>query len=115
VKLVYCIEGLIQDAALDLRVDSPTFGRNTLVELSAREGNMLYIPSGLAHGFCTRSETAVVAYKASTPHSPEHDHGILWNSAGIPWSENSPLLSERDLALPPFRGFQTPFIYELKE
>ncbi len=112
IKLVYCLEGKIQDAALDLRHGSPTFGKHALVQLSAEEGNMLYIPSGLGHGFCTLSENAIVVYKTSTSYSPEHDRGILWNSAGIRWAENNPQLSERDRTQPPLANFQSPFIYE---
>jgi dTDP-4-dehydrorhamnose 3,5-epimerase len=111
VKLVYCVDGVIQDAVLDLRCDSPTFRRHALVRLSAEEGNMLYIPRGLAHGFCTLSETAIVAYKTSSSHSSEHDRGVLWNSAGIPWAEKSPQVSERDRTLPPLESFQSPFTY----
>lgn len=111
IKLVYCLEGAIQDAALDLRQGSPTYGQHALVQLSAEEGNMLYIPHGLAHGFCTLSETAIVTYKTSTSYSPKHDQGILWSSAGIPWNEPAPVLSERDSNHPLLANFQTPFTY----
>lgn len=112
IKLVYCLEGRIQDAIVDLRSSSPTFGQHALVELSAEAGNMLYIPRGLAHGFCTLSETAIVAYKTSKSHSPEHDQGILWNSAGIQWLETAPKISERDRALPPLSALQSPFTWD---
>lgn len=112
IKLVYCLDGTIQDAALDLRRNSPTFGQHALIQLSAEEGNMLYIPHGLAHGFCTLSETAIVAYKTSTSYSPEYDRGIHWNSAGIPWAEPTPLVSERDSTHPPLANFQSPFTCE---
>ena len=109
IKLVYCLEGRIQDAVVDLRNSSPTFGQHALIELSAEASNMLYIPCGLAHGFCTLSETAIVAYKMSKSHSPEHDQGILWNSAGILWAEPTPLVSERDSSHPQLANFQSPF------
>jgi len=112
IKLVYCLEGRIQDAVVDLRRSSPTFGQHALVELSAEAGNMLYIPRGLAHGFCTLSETAIVAYKTSKSHSPEHDQGILWNSAGIQWLETAPKISDRDRALPPLSALQSPFTWD---
>lgn len=114
IKLVYCVDGVIQDAVLDLRRGSPTFGQHAVVGLSAEDGNMLYIPRGLAHGFCTLSETAVVVYKTTPSHAPEHDQGILWNSAAIPWAEGSPLVSERDRTHPPLANFQSPFTYDPK-
>lgn len=109
VKLVYCVAGEVQDAVLDLRQGSPTYGCHALIELSAQVGNMVYIPKGLAHGFCTLSETATLVYKVSSAYSPEHDCGVLWNSAGIPWSVTDPILSDRDRAHPPFRAFVSPF------
>lgn len=112
VKLVYCVAGRAQDAVLDLRLGSPTYGCHALIELSAQTGNMVYIPEGLAHGFCALSETATLVYKVSSVHSPEHDCGVLWNSAGIPWSVTDPILSERDRAHPPFGAFLSPFNYE---
>ncbi len=111
IKLVYCVDGVIQDAVLDLRRGSPTFGQHAVIGLSAEDGNMLYIPRGLAHGFCTLSETAIVAYKTSSSHSAEHDSGVLWNSAGIPWAEDTPQVSERDRTHPPFESLQSPFTY----
>ena len=114
VKLVYCVDGEVQDAVLDLRLGSPTYGRHALIELSAQAGNMVYIPRGLAHGFCALSETAVLVYKVSSAYSPEHDCGVLWNSAGIPWSVTDPILSERDQAHPPFGTVVSPFTCEAR-
>jgi dTDP-4-dehydrorhamnose 3,5-epimerase len=111
VKLVYCVQGLIQDAVVDLRLGSPTYGQYALTELSAEAGNVLYVPPGLAHGFCTLSEMAVVVYKASTVHSPDHDCGVLWNSLGIPWASEQPILSDRDQSFLPLGVFASPFIY----
>lgn len=111
-KLVYCVAGRIQDAVVDLRAGSPTLGRHALVELSAEAGNMLYIPSGLAHGFCVLSESATLVYKVTSVYSPEHDAGILWDSVGIPWAEREPILSARDRGHPALADFASPFVYE---
>lgn len=108
-KLVYCVAGQVQDVVVDIRIGSPTFGRYAVTCLSAEAGNMLYIPTGLAHGFCTLSETAVVIYKTSTSYSPLHDQGVLWNSAGIPWATDTPILSDRDQLHPPLEAFSSPF------
>lgn len=113
IKLVYCVAGQIQDAVLDLRRGSPTYGRHVLFELSAEAGNMVYIPRGLAHGFCALSETAILVYKTSSVYSPTHDCGVLWNSVGIRWAATEPVLSKRDRAHPPLEAFQSPFCYEV--
>lgn len=114
-KLVYCVQGKIQDAVVDLRLGSPTYGQYALTELSADAGNVLYVPHGIAHGFCTLSETAVVVYHVSSVYSSEHDRGVHWNSADIPWAVNSPILSDRDQAFPPLSAFVSPFRYGVNE
>ena len=108
VKLVYCIEGEVLDAVVDLRVGSPTYGQFELFELSAARANSVYIPKGMAHGFCARSE-AVMVYKVGTVYSPTHDVGLLWNSMGIPWPTEQPVISERDTGFPSFSDFTSPF------
>jgi len=109
VKVVYCVEGEVIDAVVDLRIDSPTYGQYALFELSAANANGVYIPTGMAHGFCVRSEQAIMVYKTSTVYSPEHDAGILWDSAGIKWGATSPVLSARDQKLPALTVFDSPF------
>ena len=111
VKLVYCIAGSVEDVALDLRVGSPTYGKAILLELSAEKGNMIYLPKGLAHGFCAPNEQAILVYNVSSVYKPEADTGIRWDSAGINWSIQNPLLSERDRSFPAFDQFESPFQY----
>ena len=110
VKLVYCVRGKVFDAVLDLRKDSPAYGKHAAVELSAEKANMLYLPRGVAHGFYTLTEDAVMMYKVTTVYSPEHDCGILWNSAGIPWPDSSPNISSRDSSFTNFNDFETFFL-----
>jgi len=112
VKLVYAIAGKALDAVLDLRVGSPTYGRYHVLELSAASANALYVPRGLAHGFYVPEGEAVMVYKVTSVHSPVHDHGICWNSAGIPWPDEAPILSERDRGFPALPDFVSPFRYE---
>ena len=114
-KLVCCTEGQVQDVALDLRAGSPAYGRHTALTLCAEAGNMLYLPAGLAHGFCALSDSATVLYLVSSEYSPAHDAGIAWDSAGIAWAAKAPILSERDAAHPPLAGFVTPFRYRATE
>lgn len=108
-KLVTCLCGRVLDVVLDLRAGSATYGKTHSVELSWNSARSLYIPEGLAHGFLALEEGAMVHYKVSTIHSPEQDHGILWNSFGFAWPEGNPILSQRDRALPPLDAFRTPF------
>jgi len=108
-KLVYCLSGTVLDVVLDIRIDSPTFGEHRMIELSADKGNMVYMPRGIAHGFMVTSDHAVMQYKVTSVYSPDHDAGILWNSAGIQWPVTSPVVSARDSAFPAFMDFTTPF------
>jgi dTDP-4-dehydrorhamnose 3,5-epimerase len=112
VKLVYCVEGRVLDAVVDLRRGSATFGRHALFELSAVQANAVYIPRGLAHGFFTFSDEATLVYKVSTIHSPQYDAGIRWDSVGIEWPVSDPIVSIRDAALPAMADFDSPFRYE---
>lgn len=110
-KMVYCVSGCVLDAIVDLRIGSPAYGKFELVELSAAKANVMYLPIGVAHGFLTLSSQAVLVYKVSTVHSPEHDCGIMWDSVGIDWPEDAPVVSSRDCGFPKFSEFVSPFEY----
>lgn len=107
-KLVYCIQGEVLDVLTDLRIGSPTYGKAIKFNLSAEKTNILYIPIGVAHGFYTISEMAVMIYKTSTIYNPAYDAGILWSSCNI-WRDNEPILSERDKIHPHLKDFASPF------
>lgn len=109
-KLVYCAKGSIFDVAVDLRKNSRTFGRHVTRELSAASGNMMYLSSGLAHGFCVPDDDAIVIYKVTSVYAPEHDRGIRWDSLDIPWPVTAPDISERDSGFPGFDEFDSPFV-----
>lgn len=111
VKMVYCVFGEVVDAVVDLRLGSPTYGKFETFELSAEKANLIYIPPGLAHGFYAKSQTAIMMYKVSTVYSPECDTGILWNSVGIAWKSDNPIISKRDNSFVPFSEFESPFTY----
>jgi len=112
VKLVYCITGCVQDVVLDLRLGSPTYGNHVKFELSAELGNMVYIPKGMAHGFCSLRANSTMVYKTSTVHSPELDSGIRWDSAGIKWPNSPMTISDRDRNLSSLADFDSPFCYK---
>ena len=99
-KLVSGLEGRVWDVAVDLREDSPTFGRWFGVELSAENRLQFYIPRGFAHGFSVLSPTAVFAYKCDNFYNKESEGGIIWNDAelGIDWKlpMSDIILSEKD-------------------
>lgn len=111
VKIVYCVQGDVFDVVVDLRLGSPSYGIAATFNLRADNGNFVYIPRGLAHGFCATSESATLVYKVSTVYSPEHDTGILWSSIGITWPTRTPLLSDRDRGFIPFSEFKSPYVY----
>ncbi len=108
-KLVTCVAGEVLDAVVDLRVGSPTYGKYALIELGATKANMVYIPSGMAHGFLTLSASATLLYNTTSVHSPAHDSGIRWDSAKIPWKIESPVVSPRDAAFVGLSDFNSPF------
>ena len=111
-KLVYCVQGSVMDVALDLRRGSPTFGQHLMLELSAQNGHMLYLPPGLAHGYCTTSEPALMVYKVTTTYAPNHDTGLAWDSANIDWPIKDPIMSERDRSFGTLAEFDTPFVFD---
>ena len=86
-KLVWAVVGTIYDVAVDLRRNSPSFGRSVGLELTAGSRQMLWIPPGFAHGFMVVSEAAEVLYKATDYYAPEHERTLLWNDPvlGIVW------------------------------
>lgn len=111
-KLVYCVFGRAFEAAVDLRLGSPTYGQYATFELSPEHANAIFVPTGLAHGFCVQSEEAILVYSTTSEHQPTHDTGIRWDSAGIPWPTKEPIVSVRDSALPALSEFQSPFQYD---
>ncbi len=113
-KLVTCVAGAALDAVVDLRQGSPTFGRHILVELGAESRRLLYIPRGLAHGFYALKDETLMLYKTTKPYSPDHDGGIRWDSASIPWPDRSPIVSPRDQGLPTLPQFKSPFSWTVQ-
>ena len=104
-KLVQCLNGAIFDVAVDLRPQSPTFGRWQGVTLSAQEPGGLYIPDGFAHGFLTLTPDALVYYKITPAYVPGQEGGLRWDDVevGIAWPSPPVLVSSRDAALPVWR------------
>ncbi len=105
-KLVSCLEGRVWDVAVDLRKDSPTFGKWFGIELTAENKTQLYVPRGFGHGFSVLSDTAVFAYKCDNFYNKESEAGVVYNDShlGIDWiiPAKDAVLSEKDKVLPAF-------------
>ena len=101
-KLVSVLEGEVYDVAVDIRRDSPHFGRWTAVILSAENKRQFWIPEGFAHGFAVLSERAIFSYLCTAQYDRQADAGVRWDDAaiGIDWPVSSPLLSEKDANAP---------------
>ena len=101
-KIVRCIKGVIYDVAVDLRKNSPTFGKYVSAILSEYNKYMLYIPRGFAHGFVVLSDEAEVVYKVDNKYAPDHEGGLIWNDpdVNIRWPIENPTLSQKDQEWP---------------
>jgi dTDP-4-dehydrorhamnose 3,5-epimerase len=99
-KLLRVLSGAILDVAVDIRRDSPTFGRHVAVVLSAQNWKQIFVPVGFAHGFVTLEPNTQVVYKVSDDYSPQHERAIRWNDPAlkIDWGidESAAVLSSRD-------------------
>jgi dTDP-4-dehydrorhamnose 3,5-epimerase len=101
-KLVWAAQGEVFDVAVDIRKGSPTFGRWDGLLLSSDNQRQLYIPPGFAHGFCVKSECAVVMYKCTRYYAPKEERGVRWDDPqlAIEWPSKDPIMSEKDKMLP---------------
>lgn len=102
-KLVQALRGRIFDIAVDLRRNSPTFGRHVTVELAAGDGKQLFVPEGFAHGFMTLEPDSMVAYKVTARYEPASERGVAWDDPdlAIAWpTRDGVTLSERDRKWP---------------
>jgi dTDP-4-dehydrorhamnose 3,5-epimerase len=112
-KLVRCIEGEVLDIAVDIRKGSPTYGLYHSEVLTCENKKQLFIPRGFAHGFLVLSDSATFAYKVDNAYTKDNEAGIQWNDKqlGIKWGvkESEILISDKDVQLPLFSKFKSPF------
>jgi dTDP-4-dehydrorhamnose 3,5-epimerase len=115
-KLVRCSRGRIFDVAVDIRRGSPSFGRWVGAELSAEEGNQLFVPRGFAHGFLTLEADCEVQYKVDGYYDAAADAGVRWDDAdiGVAWPDAGapPTLSAKDERLPALAALDVDFPYD---
>jgi dTDP-4-dehydrorhamnose 3,5-epimerase len=110
-KLVRVLSGVIYDVVVDIRKNSPSFGKWISVILSSDNKRQLLIPKGYAHGFCTLGSNVEILYKVDNYYSKEHDRGIIWNDRDlrIEWPISSPILSIKDQSLPSLANAEIDF------
>jgi len=104
--LVYVVRGDIFDVGVDLRIGSPTFGQWLGFRLSESRPQQLFLPAGVAHGFCTLSDNADILYKCTDYFDPNDEGGLLWNDPdlGIDWPIDQPIIHSRDSKFPVLRN-----------
>ena len=112
-KLVTVLKGKIFDVAVDIRKNSPTYGKWVSEILSGNTHNLLYVPEGFAHGFCVISDEADVLYKVSNEYSQEHERSIIWNDPklDIQWPIKKPIISNKDNKLSLLENLDNDFVY----
>ena len=105
-KLVRVISGRVLDVAVDMRPESPTFGKWEFYDLDAKSNKMVYIPTGFAHGFLAL-EDSIFSYKCTAGYNKESEGGIIWNDPQlqIEWPIDQPNVSEKDVLLPSFESY----------
>lgn len=107
-KLVYCTSGKILDVIVDIRKNSHSFGKSVAIEISEENHRGIYMPPGVAHGFCCLTNATMV-YLTSTVHNSKADKGIKWDSIDFEWPIKKPIVSERDAAFPSLNDLLSPF------
>lgn len=110
-KLVRVVRGAVQDVAVDVRKESPTFGNWESFILDGRSKKMIYVPAGFAHGFLVLEDDTIFQYKCTNYYNKESEMSIRWNDPdlGIAWETDQPFLSPKDVNAPLFRDFDSPF------
>lgn len=110
-KLVRVLSGSVLDVAVDIRKNSPTYGKHLTFELNAQTNKMVWLPEGIAHGFAALEDDTVFFYKCTNYYNKESEDCILWNdkNLNIDWKIEHPILSEKDREGKPFKTFESNF------
>lgn len=110
-KLVRVITGSVLDVAVDIRKNSPTYGKHVSVVLDEKSKNMFWIPPGFAHGFLTLEDNTIFSYKCTNVYDKNSEDAILWNDAdiAIDWGTTNPILSGKDKEAKLFKDLKSQF------
>ena len=110
-KLVRVSRGRVLDIIVDIRKSSPTYGQSIAVELSDKNYLQLWVPPGFAHGFSVLEDNTIFQYKCTQFYNKSSEGGIIYNdeTLNIDWKVSHPIVSEKDLLLPSFKNFNSPF------
>ena len=110
-KLVRVASGAAMDVSVDIRKNSPTYGKWEAIEINAENKRMLWIPPGFAHGFVSLSENNLFLYKCTNVYHKESENSIIWNdpNLNIDWGVENPLISDKDKEAPGFDQLVSPF------
>lgn len=110
-KLVRVVKGAVLDVIVDIRKNSATYGKWYAVELTEDNFVQFWVPPGFAHGFSTLADHTIFQYKCTNYYNKASEGGILWNDPdlGINWQTETPIVSEKDMELPLFKHFISPF------
>ena len=105
-KLVRVVKGAALDIVVDIRKNSPDYGKHFKVVLDDKKKNMLWIPPGFAHGFLSMEDNTVFVYKCTNFYDKPSEKGLLWNDAelNIDWGISNPLVSDKDMELSTFKN-----------
>lgn len=110
-KLYYCLAGGWNNYSVDLRAGSPAYGKVICIPMNEQERKLLYIPDGIANAHLILQDNTKVLYQLGSKYMPEYDGGVRWNSLGIEFRVENPIITEKDANLPLFSEFESPFIY----
>jgi dTDP-4-dehydrorhamnose 3,5-epimerase len=113
-KIVRCLLGAFYDVVVDIRRNSPTYGRWQGFIISDENKRQIVVPRGFAHAICTIVPNTIVFYKVDNAYSPEHERGLLWNDPQlkVDWPVTNPILSDKDKTWPAFDQIETNFDFE---
>lgn len=114
-KLVCCVTGEVFDVAVDIRKESPTYGKWVSAQLSAANHTMIWVPAGFAHGVMTLSDATEIVYKVTSEYSPTHERSVRWDdrAIGIQWPMANPILSKKDAEAPLLSEVDNNFVWSL--
>lgn len=110
-KLYYCLSGAWNNYSVDLRKGSPTYGKVICIPMDESDRKLLYIPDGIANAHLILKDYTRVLYQLGSKYMPECDGGVRWNSLGVEFGVEDPIITEKDSKLPLFEEFETPFVY----